>query len=85
MTINISLPPNAGPQTRALADRLQQMAHDPGRQYSDQDLRDNAIGGLISIVAGLERDVAEMTSDAAAARHKAAMDDLQFRSYGGGR
>jgi hypothetical protein len=83
MALNISLPQDAGLKTKALADRLQTMANDI--QYSDQDRRDTAISALISIVAELERDISAITAADAAREQKAAFDDLQFRSYGGGR
>lgn len=85
MTLNIRIPQDAGPKARGLADRLQAIAHDRTNQYSDQDLRDAAISGLISIMAELERDVAAINQAAEAARSRATFDELQRRSYDTGR
>lgn len=83
MTININID-NAGAKTRALAAQLDAMGKDRDRRYSDQDLRDTAIGTLITIVGELEQEIADMRRTNEAAKTKAAFDDLQYRSYGGG-
>ncbi|MFV8320323.1 hypothetical protein [Mycobacterium sp. 23] len=85
MTIHLTLPPDAGPRVTELADRIQRMAMDPEKSYSDQDGRDTAIAGLTLIVAELERDVAKLKADAEAASSKASFDELQRRSYDTGR
>jgi hypothetical protein len=85
MAIKISLPHDVGPRTKALADQLHSIANDRTMRYSDQDLADAAISGLIGIVAELELDVAGIKAGVEAARQQAVSDDLQFRSYGGGR
>jgi hypothetical protein len=85
MSINIRLPHDVGPKTKALTDRLQAIANDRTVQHSDQDLRDAAISGLISIVAELEHDLVALNAAAEAARSQATFDELQRRSYGGGR
>ncbi|OCB41046.1 hypothetical protein A5675_11030 [Mycobacterium malmoense] len=85
MSLNIRLPRDPGPRVKELADRLRAIANDRTNQYSDQDLRDAAISGLISIVAELERDVAAINKAAEAARTQATFDELQRRSYDTGR
>ncbi|CAM4414098.1 hypothetical protein MB901379_03878 [Mycobacterium basiliense] len=81
MAIKLSLPQDAGQQTQALADQLQTMMNDRDQRYSDQELRDTAISALISIVAGLERDVAELKETEASAKRQATWDELQRKSY----
>ncbi|CAM5742430.1 hypothetical protein MAUB1S_01520 [Mycolicibacterium aubagnense] len=63
MGIKYRLPQNANaPKTRALVDRLQQKAHAPNFATSDSDLRDTALGELITIVAQIEADVEKLKS-----------------------
>lgn len=80
MSINIRLPHDAGPRTRALAEHLQAISNDR-EHHRYEDLWDTAVGGLISLVGELERDIDAMKAAAVDAERQTTWDELQRRSY----
>ena len=81
MGIKYQLPQDPGPKVKALVDHLQAMASN--REHGDREIFDTVLGGLITIVADLERDVINLNAESAAAKNKASIEDLQYRSAGG--
>lgn len=86
MGIKYNIHPNA-PRVRALVDKAQAMGQDRDRRFSDTDIHDTIIGGLIAIVSELEAAQAQTTAAAERAKSDAAKEAMAFRSAeaGGGR
>lgn len=83
MAIPLNVPGDPGPRIKALVDQLQAMAHDRDRRFSDSAIHDTALGGLIRIVAELEKSVDSLKGESEDAKTKTTFEDLNFRSAGG--
>lgn len=82
MNLNTNVPSEAR-HTIALLNEVQRMGRDPDRKYSDSNISDTLLSGLIDIVANLEIAVDRLNRDAADAKSKADIADMQYRAAGG--